>query len=109
MKSTAARVHGTGLGFRRDLVDSLLQKDSFQPAFLEFAPENWMNIGGFWGKMLREATARYPIACHGLSLSLGSPEPLDRRFLKDLKKFFKEVKPFLYSEHLSFTKCGNAH
>jgi uncharacterized protein (UPF0276 family) len=42
-------------------------------------------------------------------LSLGSPEPLDWDFLKELKRFFAEVPVRLYSEHLSYCKCDNAH
>ncbi|MCK5076967.1 MAG: DUF692 domain-containing protein [Calditrichia bacterium] len=102
-------VQGVGLGFRRDLADDLLKLDYNKPAFVEFAPENWINMGGFWGKQMKAVAEKYPILCHGLSLSIGSPEELDWEFLKQLKKFFKEVPALIYSEHLSFSKCDNAH
>jgi len=100
---------GVGLGFRREIARSILALEHGKPAFVELAPENWMGIGGSAGKTLREASEKYPIFCHGLSLSLGSPEPLDWDFLKKLKEFFLKIPIVLYSEHLSYCKCDNAH
>ena len=98
-----------GLGLRRDLVDDLLSVSGDGPAFVEVAPENWMQVGGHWRKALGGIAERYPLTCHGLSLSLGSPEELDWNFLKDLKSFLREFPVQIFSEHLSYTKCGNAH
>ncbi len=79
------------------------------PDFLEFAPENWMGVGGNWNKTREKAVSMYPITCHGLSLSLGSPEELDWDFMKDLKCFLDENQVKIFSEHLSYTKSQNAH
>lgn len=97
-----------GLGYRRDFADEFIS-GSIKPSFIEFAPENWMNIGGYWKKELNKIAEHYPIICHGLSLSIGSPDPLDFNFLKELKKFLKEYNVKIYSEHLSYSKCDNAH
>ncbi len=102
-------VGGVGLGLRRDVSEELLTSADVRPAFLEFAPENWMQVGGYWGRRLRELSERYPFTCHGLSLSLGSPEPLDWEFLASLKQFFIDVPIEQYTEHLSFCRCDNAH
>jgi uncharacterized protein (UPF0276 family) len=99
----------TGIGFRKDFAEEFLEGSVLTPGFVELAPENWMNIGGFWKKRLNELAERYPITTHGLSLSLGSPDELDMNFLKDVKQFLKEYKVEIYSEHLSFSKCDNAH
>lgn len=104
-----AGVEGVGLGFRREIASSILSLEPGKLAFVELAPENWMGIGGALGKILKEVSEKYPILCHGLSLSIGSPEPLDWDFIKELKQFFKEVQPVLYSEHLSYCQCDNAH
>ncbi len=98
-----------GIGFRRDFAEKLLDSDIMKPGFIELAPENWMNIGGYWKKILTRAAEKYPISAHGLSLSIGSPKALDKQFLKDLKQFFKEFPIEIYSEHLSYSKCDNAH
>jgi uncharacterized protein (UPF0276 family) len=99
----------TGLGFRKDFAEDFLNAGILAPAFVEFAPENWLSMGGYWRKILNCVTEKYPVVCHGLSLSLGSPEELDWDFLKQLKLFFKQHNVLLYSEHLSYSKCDNAH
>lgn len=98
-----------GLGYRRDFADEFLEGGGITPDFVEFAPENWMNIGGYWKKQIDNIAERYPILCHGLSLSIGSPDELDMNFLKHLKLFLDRYKVEIYSEHLSFAKCDNAH
>lgn len=100
----------TGLGFRRDIVDEIMGLErNDKPAFVELAPENWMNIGGYWGNVLKEVSEKYPITTHGLSLSIGSPDPLNWDFLKDIKAFIKEYNIKVYSEHLSYSQSNNAH
>ena len=98
-----------GLGYRRDFADEFFEKNLIKPDFIEFAPENWMNIGGYWKKELDRIAEQFPIVCHGLSLSIGSPDPLDMDFLKSLKQFLDRYDVKIYSEHLSFSKCDNAH
>ncbi|MBS3903938.1 MAG: DUF692 domain-containing protein [Simkania sp.] len=102
-------MHGVGLGFRKEIAEDILALETHELAFLELAPENWMRIGGRLRKLLLQAVEKFPITCHGLSLSLGSPEPLDWGFITQLKEFFVEVPIQVYSEHLSYSKCGNAH
>lgn len=97
-----------GIGFRRDFAEELID-GSLQADFIEFAPENWMDIGGYWGRLVKQAIEKFPVHAHGLSLSLGSPDELDRDFMKNLKGFLNNFKVEVYSEHLSFTKAANAH
>ncbi len=98
-----------GIGFRKDFSEEFLQGSVLKPGFVELAPENWMKIGGYWKKQLNRLADMYPITSHGLSLSIGSPEELDMEFLKNVKHFLKEYNVEIYSEHLSFSKCDNAH
>jgi len=99
----------TGIGFRRDLAEALSSYEGELLQFIELAPENWAGIGGKWRKVLDRAAEKYAITSHGLSLSLGSPDPLDFDFLKKVKRFLNDFSVQIYSEHLSFTKCDNAH
>jgi uncharacterized protein (UPF0276 family) len=69
---------------------------------MELAPENWMNAGGRYKAALREFSGQLPFVCHGLSLSLGGPSPLDETFLHRLRKFLDEHGIRCYSEHLSY-------
>jgi len=73
-----------------------------QVSFYEVAPENWIGVGGRYGKQFRAFTERYPFVCHGLSLSIGSPGPLDETFLQRLKQFLDQHQIKGYSEHLSY-------
>ena len=90
-----------GLGLRRGLLGPLLAAAPGGFDFLEAAPENWIGVGGALGDSFAELASRHPIACHGLSLSLGGPGPLDETFLAKLRRFLDEHRCPLYSEHLS--------
>jgi len=98
-----------GIGYRKEFGEDFLQSKILQPSFIEFAPENWMNIGGYWKKVLKRLSEKYPVTAHGLSLSIGSPEELDWKFLKQIKQFLLNYNIDVYSEHLSYSKCNNAH
>ena len=91
-----------GLGLRRDFAGQVLQQPQPSIDFFEVAPENWLPYGGAYQKKFRALTEQFPMICHGLSLSLGSPDPLDLDFLCQLKQFFTEHQIRLYSEHLSY-------
>ena len=70
--------------------------------FFEIAPENWIGVGGRMGKDFRYFTERYPFIAHGLSLSIGSPAPLDETFLQRVKRLLDKHHIRFYSEHLSY-------
>ena len=72
---------------------------------MEVAPENWIGVGGRLGKQFRSYTERFDFMCHGLSLSIGSPDPLDTEFVKQVRDFMREHGIKGYSEHLSY--CSN--
>lgn len=71
-------------------------------SFMEVAPENWINVGGALGRKFRKFTDHYPFVCHGLSLSLGGPSPLDETFLHKVRRFLDDHGVLIYSEHLSY-------
>ena len=98
-------VQGAGLGLRRPLADKLMADPPTDVDFMEIAPENWIHVGGALGKKLRFFTERYPFLIHGLSLSIGSPAPLDEQLVRDIKDFMAEHNILMYSEHLSY--CGD--
>lgn len=98
----AGNIQGAGLGLRRELIPALRANSPAAIDFLELAPENWIDVGGALGRDLRHFTERYPMVCHGLSLSLGSPSPLDELFLRRIKSFLDQHRIQLYTEHLSY-------
>lgn len=95
-------LQGAGLGLRRSMLDDVDKLQRGAVDFLEVTPENWMELGGAYGRKLRAMTERYAMTCHGLSLNVGGPAPLDVKFIADLKSFLDAHKVICFSEHLSY-------
>ena len=93
--------HAVGLGLRRTLLGPLQAAPPGRFDFLEAAPENWIGVGGALGDAFEALATRHPVVCHGLSLSLGGPGPLDETFLGKLRRFLDRLGSPIYSEHLS--------
>lgn len=110
MDTTQHLIHGAGLGLRRSLLTEIVANPPSNVNFYEVAPENWMTIGGKYGKQFRAMTEQFDFVCHGLSLSIGSTDPLDEQFVRDLKGFMQEHGIKFYSEHLSYcSKDGHLY
>ncbi|EGT3628714.1 DUF692 domain-containing protein [Morganella morganii] len=97
-----------GLGLRREMLSEFCTQVPDAINFFEVAPENWMTLGGKFGRQFRELTEQHTFYCHGLSLSIGSPEPLDLAFVKNIKTFMDLHQIQVYSEHLSYCS-GQGH
>jgi len=102
MNPTSRLPNGAGLGLRRALIGPLQDAPDAPIDFFEVAPENWINVGGRLGKTFRAFTERHDFICHGLSLSLGGPAPLDETLLHKIRRLLDEHGILYYSEHLSF-------
>lgn len=97
--------HCVGLGLRRELLTELSEGSPAALSFLELAPENWLAMGGRSARQLQAIAERYPLLCHGLSLDLGGPRPLDETLLRRIRDFMQAHEIRLYTEHLSW--CGD--
>lgn len=97
---------GAGLGLRREMLPELQQGVPSWIDFFEIAPENWIPFGGKLSSQLRALTEKHPFVCHGLSLSIGGPDPLDVDFVKQVGRFLDEHDISVYSEHLSYCAAG---
>ena len=71
--------------------------------WFEVISENFMDSGGRPRHVLDEVVARYPVVAHGVSLSIGSADPLDRDYLAGLKRFVDEIDPVWVSDHVCWT------
>jgi uncharacterized protein len=110
MDTTPFLVRDAGLGLRRSLLSQIVESPPNEVGFYEVAPENWITIGGKSGRQFRAMTERFDFVCHGLSLSLGSTDPLDEAFVLEVKRFLSEHGIKLYSEHLSYcSKDGHLY
>ncbi len=100
------KLQGAGLGYRRNLAEDFLQlppNNAIQ--FIEVAPENWSKMGGMARYQFDQAAERFPLAVHGLSLSLGGQAPLDRKLLRNTKALMNQYNSSFFSEHLSYCEC----
>ena len=100
------QVSGAGLGLKQEILPELLEQQPAEIGFVEVAPENWIGVGGARRKALDQALERYPLVCHGLSLDIGGPRPLDPDFLARLRRFLDDTGALIYTEHLSY--CGDS-
>ena len=101
-QSDSHSLHGAGLGLRRAIIGPLCETRPAGVNFMEVAPENWINVGGRFGKQFRAMTEAYPFVLHGLSLSLGGPTPIDVDLVRNIKKLMDVHGIELYTEHLSY-------
>jgi uncharacterized protein len=93
---------GFGLGLRVDHYEAILAGDAPVDWF-EALTENYLVPGGKPLNYLTRIRQRYPLAMHGVSLSIGSTAPLDREYLRQLKALAQRVEPAWISDHLCWT------
>jgi uncharacterized protein (UPF0276 family) len=106
----ARALGGCGIGLRREHYEEVLRDRPPVPWF-EVVSENFMVPGGRPRRVLERVRRDYPVALHGVSLSLGSAEPLDRVHLERLAELAAWVEPAIVSDHLCWTGLGghNSH
>jgi uncharacterized protein (UPF0276 family) len=101
---------GFGLGLRTDHYDHIVEH---QPDidWFEALSENYMVAGGKPKYYLHRIRDRYPVVLHGVSLSIGSSDPLNLAYIKSLSDLIDEVEPKWISDHLCWTSAGgiNSH
>ncbi|MGQ0677832.1 MAG: MNIO family bufferin maturase [Rhodospirillales bacterium] len=105
MRNSAALENwrGFGLGLRTDFQAELLEGDVRPVDWLEVLSENYLVPGGPPLANLERARARYPLAMHGVSLSIGASDPLDMDYLRQLRDLARRVEPAIVSDHLCWT------
>jgi hypothetical protein len=93
---------GVGIGLRPVHFGPILS-GSPQIDWFEVLSENYMDTGGRPLFLLDQVVERYPVALHGVSLSVGSTDPLDRGYLRKLKELARRTKAHWVSDHLCWT------
>lgn len=101
---------GCGIGLRKEHFDLVLDEKPSVP-FFEVISENFMVDGGRPLDVLERVRRDYPMAFHGVSMSLGSAEPADPAYLRRLKSLVDRFAPAVVSDHLSWSGLGghNSH
>lgn len=112
---SSTRIEGVGLGLRWEFLDEVLDAlgsgsgsgsgsgplDAI--AFFEVAPENYMRRGGFFPEALHRVRAARPFLTHGLTMSIGSVDPYDPAYFRELRRFLGLIDPPFHSDHLCFS------
>ncbi|MFQ5876997.1 MAG: DUF692 domain-containing protein [Acidobacteriota bacterium] len=111
MSGERPRYIGHGVGLRRDHYSAVLTGAPTRVDWFEAITENYMVPGGRALEILGRVRERYPIVLHGVSLSIGSTDPLNEDYLDRLAAMIERFEPEWISDHLCWTGVGghNAH
>jgi uncharacterized protein (UPF0276 family) len=99
---------GAGIGLRRQHFPEIIEQ---RPAirWFEAIPENFLGRGGYCAESLARIRENYRLVAHGVSLSIGSTDPLDMNLLANLKQFCNECNSPWFSDHLCFTMVDHVN
>lgn len=103
IQSSSRPFLGYGLGLRKDYYEIILAEKPPIDWF-EILSENYLVAGGKPLYFLDKVRADYPLVMHGVSLSIGSTEPLDKNYLRSLDQLIKRVQPVWISDHLCWAR-----
>ncbi|MCB9736035.1 MAG: DUF692 domain-containing protein [Deltaproteobacteria bacterium] len=106
--SAGDRLDGVGIGLRREHWDAL-PVTSRRVDWLEIVPENFLADGGRASTVLAACAERWPIGAHGVSLSLGGPDPLDDDLLGRLGRLLDAHGVAEMTEHACWSRGGGRH
>jgi uncharacterized protein (UPF0276 family) len=93
---------GYGIGLRTVHFGEILSSGP-EVEFFEVLSENFLDTGGRPARVLERVAERYPVVMHGVSLSIGSVDPLDRVYLAKLKRLADRTRARWVSDHLCWT------
>jgi uncharacterized protein (UPF0276 family) len=106
MTRPAAKLEGFGLGLRPQHFPDILNaasREAIGVDWFEIISENFAGVGGMPFRNLLKMRERFPVAMHGVSLSIGGTDPLDETYLADLKALADTIEPAVVSDHLCWT------
>jgi uncharacterized protein (UPF0276 family) len=100
---------GFGLGLRPQHYEALLGEHRGRIGWLEALTDNYLIPGGRPLHFLDQLRAHYPVVLHGVSLSIGSTDPLDLDYVRSVKALAARVEPAWVSDHLCWTGVGGVN
>ena len=99
---------GHGIGLRATHFEAWLERAP-DVAFAECITENYIDVGGRPRAMLEHVRAAMPVVLHGVSLSIGSVDPIDEAYIASVKRLADAVDPAWVSDHLCWSSVGGQH
>ncbi len=106
-RSASALSARAGVGLKPTHYRTILENEP-SVGFFEVHAENYMGAGGPPHRWLTAIRERYPLSLHGVGLSIGGAEPLDREHLSRLRRLIDRYQPALFSEHLAWSTHATA-
>jgi uncharacterized protein len=100
---------GIGLGLRSPIAKQLFEAPPAALAWLEIHPENYLERGGHYETLLREARGRFPLLTHGLSMGFGSLSPFASCELRRLRALLADLSVPWHSDHLCFAEVDGVY
>src|ERR1700761_8235751 len=94
-----------GTSFKHEHFPSIMM-DKWSGGFFEVHAENYMGAGGPPHRVLGALREQYPLSIHGVCISIGGTEPLDKRHLERFRNLVARYEPALVSEHLAWSSHG---
>lgn len=101
---TRAALRGVGIGLRRPLFDAILRTER-RIDWLEFVPENFIDVGGRARSVLEACAARWPLASHGVALSIGGPDRLRASYTAGLRRLLDALGIDRFTDHLAYSSA----
>jgi uncharacterized protein (UPF0276 family) len=106
-QNVAQPISGVGIGLRSKHIGYVLDHRPPIPWF-ELLADNWLTPGGIVPDQLDAVSEQYPVALHGVGLSLGGVDPLDLGYLSQIQRLMQRSGALWYSEHACFTRHAGA-
>lgn len=103
MSNPSDRIQGFGLGVRPEHYEPLLGEHRGSVSWLEALTDNYLVPGGKPLHFLQRLRAEYPIVLHGVSLSIGSTDPLDLDYIEQVRQLADRTEAAWVSDHLCWT------
>lgn len=105
---------GSGVGLRREHKDLFLQSPPRSISWVEVISENYLELTDGSPKKiaveyLQKIRSHYPIALHGVTLSIGSTNPVRKDYLQRLQHLAEQIEPAWISDHLCFSQVHGVH
>ncbi len=108
MSDTRSSVHGVGIGLRREHFGEIEACERTLD-WLEIIPENFVGAGGMARRTLARCRERFGVLAHGVSMSLGGPDPLPADYIAGLRTLLDEIDAPFYTDHLCYATIGGTN
>ena len=108
MSTDRSSMQGVGIGLRREHFEQLPSCER-RIDWLEIIPENYVGVGGAARRSLDACRERWPVVAHGVSLSLGGPDPLATEYIAGLRRLLDELGAPFYTDHLCYATIGGTN